>query len=73
MFQMKTVMDFVNVSKTLVFIYMYDTVWHSFFVVAVIFAHTWIKGVGVFPRVFVMMNSPDIHKNHCVGGDVIAI
>lgn len=26
MFQMQTVMDFVNVSKTLVFIYMYDTV-----------------------------------------------
>lgn len=44
-----------------------------FVVAAVIFAHTWIKGVGVFPRVFVMMNSPDIHKNHCVGGDVIAI
>lgn len=43
------------------------------FVVAVIFAHTWIKGVGVFPRVFVVMNRPDIHKNHCVGRDVIAI
>lgn len=43
------------------------------FVVVVIFVYIWIKGVGVFLCVFVVMNCLDIYKNYCVGRDVIVI